>query len=62
MVVVLGGVGRLSGTIMAAFIIGMADTIFELTTTANIGKVLTFLLIIVFLQWKPNGLVGISDR
>lgn len=62
MIVVLGGVGKLSGTIIAAFLIGMADTIFELNTTASIGKVLVFLLIIIFLQWKPNGLVGLSTR
>ncbi len=60
MVVVLGGVGRLSGTIMAAFLIGMMDTIFELTTTASIGKVITLLLIVLFLQWKPTGLVGVA--
>lgn len=60
MVVVLGGVGRLSGTIIAAFVIGIADTIFEFTTTASLGKVLVLVLIIVFLQWKPTGLVNLS--
>lgn len=62
MVVVLGGVGRLPGTIIAALLIGVFNTLFELGTTANIGKVLVFALIILFLQWKPRGLVALRSR
>jgi urea transport system permease protein len=62
MVVVLGGVGRLPGTIIAALLIGVFNTLFELGSTANMGKVLVFLLIIAFLQWKPAGLVALRTR
>jgi urea transport system permease protein len=62
MVVVLGGVGRLPGTIFAALLIGVFNTLFELGSTANMGKVLVFLLIIAFLQWKPAGLVALRTR
>jgi urea transport system permease protein len=62
MVVVLGGVGRLPGTIFAALLIGVFNTLFELGSTANMGKVLVFLLIIAFLQWKPAGLAALRVR
>ncbi|BDI28198.1 hypothetical protein CCAX7_002490 [Capsulimonas corticalis] len=61
-VVVLGGVGRLPGTILAALIIGVANTLLELGTTASLGKVLVFALVIAFLQWKPKGLVALRGR
>jgi urea transport system permease protein len=62
MVVVLGGVGKLIGTLAGALGIGMANTLFEFWTTASIGKVLVFLCIIAFLQWKPKGLVAMRTR
>jgi urea transport system permease protein len=62
MVVVLGGVGSLPGTVIAAILIGVFNALFELTTTATLGKVLVFVLIILFLQWKPSGLVTIRNR
>ncbi len=62
LVVVLGGVGRLPGTIAAALLIGLANTLLELSTTAALGKVLVFVLIIAFLQWRPAGLVALRSR
>ena len=62
MVVVLGGVGQIAGTILAAVVIGSFNTVFELGTTASIGKVLVFVAIIAFLQWKPSGLVALRTR
>lgn len=62
MVVVLGGVGRLQGTIMAALLIGISNTLLELGTSATVGKVLVLLAIIAFLQWKPSGLAALQTR
>ncbi len=62
MVVVLGGVGQIAGTILAAVMIGGFNTVFELGSTASIGKVLVFVLVIGFLQWKPNGLIALRAR
>ncbi len=55
MVVVLGGVGKLVGTVCGALGIGMFNTLFETYTSASIGKVLVFVCIVAFLQWKPRG-------
>lgn len=62
MVVVLGGIGKLVGTVAGALGIGVFNTMFEYATSATIGKVLVFTLIIAFLQWKPSGLVTMRSR
>ena len=62
MVVVLGGVGNIIGTVAGALGIGVFNTAFEYTTSATIGKVLVFTVIIAFLQWKPSGLVNVKSR
>ena len=61
-VVVLGGVGRLPGAILAALIIGVGNTFLEMGTTASLGKVLVLALVIGFLQWKPAGLAAMRTR
>lgn len=62
MVVVLGGVGSLSGTIAGALMIGLTNPLFEYVTTSSMGKVIVFTLVIIFLQWRPSGLFAIKTR
>jgi urea transport system permease protein len=62
MVVVLGGIGNIIGSVAGALGIGVFNTALEYTTSATLGKVLVFTLIIAFLQWKPSGLVTIKSR
>ena len=61
-VVILGGLGQIPGTILAALIIGMLNTMFEFGTTAVVGKVLVFAMVILFLQWRPAGLMRARGR
>ena len=61
-VVILGGLGQIPGTILAALVIGMLNTVFEFGTTAVVGKVLVFAMVILFLQWRPAGLMGQRAR
>ena len=62
LVVIVGGLGRLSGAVGAALLLGLANATFEWTTTASIAKVLVFLLVIAFLQVRPSGLAGSTVR
>ena len=62
MVVIFGGVGQLTGTIMAALTIGWLNAAFEFWSTAVVGKVLVFTMVILFLQWKPAGLLALRTR
>lgn len=66
MVVVLGGVGKLIGTIVASFGIGLGNKILEPaiggTAAAIYAKVAILALVIGFLQWKPTGLSPAKGR
>ncbi|MCS7009473.1 MAG: urea ABC transporter permease subunit UrtB, partial [Chthoniobacterales bacterium] len=63
MVVVLGGVGNLAGTVLSALGIGTLDQILQISLrNPVIGKVLVLVGIILFLQWKPSGLFTIRSR
>ncbi len=62
MVVVLGGVGRLAGSVAGALLIGMSNSIIQAGTSANIAKAIVLILVILFLQKKPQGLFVIHSR
>ncbi|MSQ27751.1 MAG: urea ABC transporter permease subunit UrtB [Dehalococcoidia bacterium] len=62
MVVIFGGVGQLLGTVIAALGIGSLNVAFELGSTAVVGKVMVFVMVILFLQWKPSGLLALRTR
>lgn len=62
MVVVLGGVGKLAGAIAGSLGIGEFNTLFESFSTATMGKVFIFALVIVFLQFKPSGFFPTRSR
>jgi urea transport system permease protein len=62
MVVVLGGVGKLVGTVLGALGIGVFNTMFEYWTNASLGKVLVFICIVAFLQWRPMGFIAMRSR
>ncbi|GAB4003985.1 urea ABC transporter permease subunit UrtB [Nocardioides ultimimeridianus] len=62
LVVVVGGIGQIKGTVLAAFVLGMLQSLFEYTTSASIGRVIVLLLIVVFLQVRPQGLFTVRSR
>jgi urea transport system permease protein len=62
MVVVLGGVGTIAGTIVAALGIGQINVLIEPVWGAVAAKVIVLLMIIGFLQWRPEGLFAIKGR
>jgi urea transport system permease protein len=62
MVVVLGGVGNLVGTVTAAGGIGITDQILQPWLGAVMGKITVLGAIILFLQWRPSGLFAIRGR
>jgi urea transport system permease protein len=62
MVVVLGGVGTIIGTVVAALGIGQINVLIEPLWGAVAAKVIVLLMIITFLQWRPEGLFAIKGR
>ena len=62
LVVVLGGVGQLAGSVLAAFGLGVANKILEPQIGAVLGKILILALIILFIQKRPQGLFALKGR
>jgi urea transport system permease protein len=58
LVVILGGVGQVIGTVVAALSIGWLNAILEYQTSASLAKVIVFALVIAFLQWRPAGMIS----
>ncbi|MGL4790193.1 MAG: urea ABC transporter permease subunit UrtB [Anaerotignaceae bacterium] len=62
MAVVLGGVGKLIGTVIGSGVIGFSSIFTENYTSATIAKAIVLLIVIVFLQKCPQGLFVIKSR
>ena len=62
MVVVLGGVGQLAGTVYAALGLGVLSKFLEPHIGAVLTKILVLVLIIAFIQRRPQGLFALKGR
>lgn len=56
-IVVLGGMGSLGGSLVAALVVGLVDTLTKVAWP-SIGDLSIFALLIVVLALRPNGLFG----
>ena len=62
MVVVLGGVGQLAGTVIAALGLGSIAKFLEPWSGAVLAKIIVLVFIIVFIQKRPQGLFALKGR
>ena len=62
LVVVVGGLGKLRGAVLAAVALGVIGSYGEYATSASIGKAIVFAGVILFLQFRPNGIVTFRTR
>jgi len=62
MVVVLGGVGQLAGTVYAALGLGLINKILEGWTGAVLAKICVLVFIIIFIQKRPQGIFAMKGR
>ena len=62
MVVVLGGVGNLWGTLLGALTLGVANKLLEPFVGAVLGKIMLLVFIILFIQKRPRGLFALKGR
>ncbi len=62
LVVVVGGLGKLRGAVLAAVALGIIGSYGEYATSASIGKAVVFAGVILFLQFRPNGIVTFRTR
>ncbi len=62
LVVVLGGVGQLAGAVWAALGLGVVTKFLEGWSGAVIAKIVVLLIVIVFIQKRPQGLFALKGR
>ncbi|MFC8662687.1 urea ABC transporter permease subunit UrtB [Streptomyces sp. NPDC057199] len=62
LVIVVGGIGQLKGTVIVAFVLGVLQSVLEYSTTVSVAKVLVLVAIVAFLQWRPQGLYTLRTR
>ncbi len=62
MVVVLGGVGQLAGTVYAALGLGVLNKFIEGWAGAVLAKIAVLVFIIVFIQKRPQGIFAMKGR
>jgi len=62
MVVVLGGVGQLAGTVIAAIGLGEINKFLEPYSGAVLAKITILVLIVLFIQKRPQGLFALKGR
>jgi urea transport system permease protein len=62
MVVVLGGVGQLAGTVVAALGLGAVNKFLEPVAGAVLAKIAILVFIVIFIQKRPQGLFALKGR
>ncbi|MEE8533990.1 MAG: branched-chain amino acid ABC transporter permease [Alphaproteobacteria bacterium] len=57
-VVIVGGLGSLAGTVVAAFVVGISDGVISVFFSPTLAKILATLLVALVLVFRPGGLFG----
>jgi branched-chain amino acid transport system permease protein len=60
-VVIIGGLGSLRGTLVAAFLIGISDGVVSVFFSPTLAKILATLLVALVLVFRPAGLFGAKE-
>ena len=61
-VVIIGGLGSLGGTIIAAILIGLSDGIISVFFSPTLAKIIATLVVAFVLVFRPQGLFGQKQR
>jgi urea transport system permease protein len=62
LVVVMGGLGSITGTAIAAVAIGLVSALSQVFVDVSFAQVLMLLFVVVFLQFRPEGVVAVRSR
>jgi urea transport system permease protein len=62
MVVVMGGVGQLAGTVYAALGLGLLNKLLEGWQGAVLAKIMVLVFIVIFIQKRPQGIFAMKGR
>lgn len=62
LVVILGGLGSIAGTTIAAVLIGLVSALAQIFVDVSFAQVITLVFVILFLQFRPQGVISIRSR
>lgn len=62
LVVVLGGVGKIAGTVFASLGLGIVNKFLEPVSGAVLGKIFVLIFVILFIQRFPKGIFALNAR
>jgi urea transport system permease protein len=62
LVVVMGGLGSITGTAIAAVAIGLVSALAQVFVDVSFAQVLMLLFVVIFLQFRPEGVVAVRSR
>ena len=62
LVVIVGGLGSLVGTALAALLVGLFSCSLQIFTSVSLADVLLLVLVILFIQFRPKGIVVRRSR
>jgi urea transport system permease protein len=62
LVVILGGLGSIAGTTIAAVMIGLFSALAQIFVDVSFAQVMMLMFVIVFLQFRPQGVIAVRSR
>jgi urea transport system permease protein len=62
LVVIVGGLGSLQGTALAALLVGLFSAGMQMFTSVSLADVFQLVLVIVFIQFRPRGIIFKRSR
>jgi len=62
LVVIVGGLGSLLGTALAALIVGLFSSTVQMFTSVSLTDVFLLVLVVVFIQFRPRGIIFQRSR
>lgn len=62
LVVIMGGLGSITGTAIAAVLIGLVSALAQVFVDVSFAQVLMLVFVVVFLQFRPQGVVAVRSR
>ena len=62
LVVILGGLGSIAGTTIAAVLIGLVSAMAQVFVDVSFAQVITLVFVIIFLQFRPQGVIAVRSR
>lgn len=60
--VIVGGLGSIVGTTIAAVMIGLFSALAQIFVDVSFAQVLMLVFVIVFLQFRPQGVIAVKSR